>query len=432
MSPRRSNATWPLPSAKPEEVGMSSERLARIVPTLQKYLDRKMVPNLVTIVARHGQIVHFEAQGNMALDGGNPMGKDALFRLFSMTKAIAGVATMICVEEGILNLDDPVSKFIPAFKDPVVRVLDPKGGPEGGRPPAVTVPTVPAEREVTLRDCLRNTTGFATLRRAPMLYLQEYRDAIDEMAWFPNSAKQPGSVREQVEGQAKLPLAFQPGTEFEYHVGYLALGLALEVATGKTLEEFFQERIFKPLGMKDSSFYPPKSKLNRFPICYRPSRRGGDWKLSVFERPEESEKVKGPKTFFGAGGDRGGVVSTAADYVRFAQMLSNGGELDGVRILGRKTVELMTSCHTGPDVHVTMAGAGFGFGMGVGVFEGGGVPRLRSVGTFGWGGAAGTMFFVDPWEDLVAACFTQVMMHRTWPDNNYLEDFEQLVYQALT
>jgi len=233
-----------------------------------------------------------------------------------------------------------------------------------------------------------------------------------------------------VEALAKLPLESQPGTRFEYQVGYPVVGTVLEIVTGKTLEEFYQERIFRPLGMKDTSFYLPRNKLDRFPTLYRPVREDGGWKLSVAEVPETSEKVTGPKTHFEAGGGAGGVLSTAADYTRFAQMLLNGGELDGTRIISRKTVELMTNSHTG-DVPLSIPGPGFGFGMGVGVYLGGGIPIMRSVGTYGWGGAAGTTYFADPKEDLICVCFSQVFMHQVMINNTYQEEFERLVYQSL-
>lgn len=234
-----------------------------------------------------------------------------------------------------------------------------------------------------------------------------------------------------VEALARLPLESHSGTQFEYHVGYPVVGTVIEIVTGKTLEEFYQERIFKPLGMKDTSFYLPRNKLDRFSILYRPVHESGKWKLSVAEKPETSEKVTGPRTYFEAGGGAGGVLSTAADYARFAQMLLNGGELDGVRILGRKTVELMTSSHTGDMLLLPIPGPGFGFGMGVGVYKGGGIPIMRSVGTFGWSGMAGTICFADSREDLICVCFTQVFMHEVMIDNIYQEEFERLVYQAL-
>ncbi len=430
MSPKKSSASWPLPFAEPEEVGFSSERLARIRPALQKYIDKQMVPHLITLVARHGKIVHYESQGYMDLESKKPAPKDTICRLWSNTKPITGVATMICVEEGLLTLDDPVSKYLPAFKNPVVRVLEPRGGPETRRAPMGMTPTVPADREITIRDCLRNTTGLASAARAPIQYLTEFRDILTEAGLLAGPGRTPTNIRKMVEAQAKLPLDFQPGTQFLYHAGYPVIGVIIEMVTGKTLEEFYQERIFKPLGMKDSSFYFPKNKLDRFPTCYRPALEAGKWKLTVAEQPGTSEKVKGPKTYFEAGGGAGGVLSTVADYARFAQMLLNRGELDGVRILGRKTVELMTSDHLG-DVPVALAGPGFGFGIGVGVYKGSTPPLMRSIGSYGWGGAAGTTYFADPKEDLICICFTQVFMHMAMPGNTYQEEFERLVYQSL-
>ena len=432
MSPKKSSTNWPMPLAEPEEVGFSSERLAQICPSLQKFIDKQMVPNIITLVARHGKVVHYEAQGYMDFASKKPATKDTIYRLWSNTKPITGTATMICVEDGLLNLDDPVSKYIPAFKNPMVRVLELTRRPEAGRPVMGMTPTVPADREITIRDCLRNTTGLTTAARAPIQYMTQFRDVLPKTGLLMGPERPSGGIREQVEALAKLPLESQPGTRFEYQVGYPVVGTVLEIATGKTLEEFYQERIFKPLGMKDSSFYLPKNKLDRFPTLYRPVLESGKWKLSIAEKPETSEKVTGSKTYFEAGGGAGGVLSTAADYARFAQMLLNGGELDGVRILGRKTVQLMTSSHTADDVYPTMAGPAFGFGMGVGVYKGGAIPPImRSIGTFGWGGAAGTTCFVDPKEDLVCVCFTQVFMHQVMGDNTFQEDFERLVYQSL-
>jgi len=428
MSPRKASASYPLPMVKPEEVGFSSERLARIGPVMKKYVDRRMVPHIVTLVARHGKLVHYEAQGYLDIDSKKPAGTDTIVRLWSNSKCIAGLATMICVEDGLLTLDDPLSKYIPAFEDPMVLATSVPA--EAPRPTMGAMPTVPAVRGITVRDCLRNTTGMMSQQRVSAQLIAAYRDSVAKMGWLAGPLVAAVSVREMVEAQAKLPLYCQPGTQFEYHVGFLALGLVLEAATGQTLEQFYQERIFKPLGMKDTSFYLLPGRMGQFSTCYRPSRKGGEWKLAVEDRPEDSEKVKGPKTFFGAGGDRGGLLCTVGDYARFAQCLLNGGELDGVRIISRKSVEVMTGNHMAPGVY-PMDGPDFGFGMGVGVYKGGGLPRLRSVGTYGWGGAAGTQYFCDPKEDLIAIIFSQVFMHNMMPGNLYQEDFERLVYQAL-
>jgi CubicO group peptidase (beta-lactamase class C family) len=415
---------WPLPLVEPEEAGMSSERLAKVCPDLQKFIDKQYAPNFVTLVARHGKVVHYEAQGYMDYESKRPATKDTIYRLWSNSKPIAGTAVMICVEDGLLNLDDPVSKYIPAFKNQVVRTELP------GRTLSV-VNTVPVGRDITIRDCLRNTTGLATARRAPLAYLNEYKDAITKSDILISPERPSGTLREVVEALAKLPLESQPGARFEYQVGYPIVGLVLEIVTGKTMEDFYQERIFKPLGMKDASFNMTKDRLDRFPTLYRPVRKDGAWKLEVDEKPEDNPTLAEVKPYYEVGGGGGGVLATAADYARFAQMLLNGGELEGVRILGRKTVELMTSSHTG-DMLIPMEGLGFGFGMGVGVYKGGSeVPILRSVGTYGWSGAAGTIYFADPKEDLIGICFSQVFMHRVMEDNTYQEEFERLVYQSL-
>jgi len=420
---------WPLPFVEPEEVGLSSERLSRIRPALQQFIDDRKDPNFVTMVIRHGKIVHYEAQGYMDFESKKPVQKDTLYRLWSNTKPITGVATMMCLEDGLLELDDPISKYIPAFKNPVVRVLEPPITKEIGRPAtAALIHTIPASREVTIRDCLRNTTGFATAAKAPIHYLTQFSNIFPDRKWIGGAGS---SIEDIVDALAQLPLESHPGTRFEYQVGYPVMGRILEIATGKTLSEFFSERIFKPLGMKDSDFYLTPDKLDRFPTIYQPKQTDGEWNLAVSERPETSEKILGPPTHFGAGGGRGGVLSTVADYARFAQMLLNGGELEGVRILSRKSVELMTSCHTSDDVYMPLAGPGFGFGMGVGVYKGSIPPLMRTVGTFGWSGRSGTNCLIDPWEELIWLCFTQVFEHRTIPGNTPQEDFERLVYQSL-
>ena len=203
------NNNYPLPSASPEEVGMSSQRLAGIRTSLKKFIDKELVPNLVTLVARHGKIVHYEAQGYLDLESKKPATKDTIYRLWSNSKPITGTAVMICVEEGLLSLDDPVSKFIPAFKNQVVRT-------ELGRGTLGGIPTVPVESDLTIRDCLRNTTGLAAARRAPLSYLNMYKDALDRSGLLLSPKKASGTLREVVEAIAELPLESQPGTRFEY------------------------------------------------------------------------------------------------------------------------------------------------------------------------------------------------------------------------
>ncbi len=420
MDQDRSNASSPLPLVEPEEVGVSSQRLKQITPFLQeKYVDQGKLPGLVTMVARHGKIVHFEASGYLDLEAAKPMPLDAIFRLFSNTKPITGVATMILFEEGRIGLDDPISKYLPAFREPRVLSSEP-ADPTSAEDRRLGVHTVPSRREITIRDCLRHTTGLPTPARLPIALLRQYQAVI-----------QAATLRERVDKLAELPLTFHPGDDWEYHIGYPVLGVILEMVAGKTLEEFYAERIFEPLEMHDTSFYLPAEKISRFTTCYRPKWEAAEWRLEAANNPETSEKVLGPKVNFGVGGDQGGLLSTVPDHARFAQMLLNRGELDGVRIISRKTVELMTANHTG-DLCIPSTGPGTGCGLGVGVRTGpGGEPGLRSVGAYGWTGGAATGYFADPEEDLFGICFTQMLGPKTVPDLNHREDFERLVYQAL-
>jgi CubicO group peptidase (beta-lactamase class C family) len=422
-----------LPTIRPEQAGLSSERLARLKPAMQKYIDRKWIPSAVMLVAREGKVVYHEAIGYQDCEKKVPAATDTICRLYSNSKAITGLATMILYEDGKLTLDDPLSKYIPAFKNPKI-VAKPEQVPTDGRGMATMFATVPAKREITLRDCLRNTTGLATPERAPYWFLTQYQDILPETGWdmmiVLDRAPEKGYLH-RAEMYAKLPLITNPGTEFLYHVGYHIVGAIIEIITGKSLEEFYRERIFRPLGMDDTSFYLDKKKLARFSCCYQPIPVKNNWGLGIYDSAETSEKVKGAGKYCGAGGDLGGILSTASDYARFGQMLLNGGELDGVRIISRKSVELMTSSHT-KKLNVPMLGEGFGFGIGLGVYTGASHnPVLRSPGTFGWGGAAGTIFFADPKEKLLAICFTQLFNAKMIPDNNYQEEFERLVYQAL-
>jgi CubicO group peptidase (beta-lactamase class C family) len=416
------SSDWPLPSARPEEVGLSSQRLARIVPGMQKFINMGIIPNAITLVARHGKVVHYQAQGYMDLTEKTPAKTDMICRLWSNSKPIAGVATLICVEDGLVNLDDSVAKYIPAFKNQVVRSAVVKG--KG-------ITTIPAARDMTIRDLLRNTTGLTSPRYAPLAYLKDFAKVVEKSGLLDDPEKVSGTIRHKVEALARLPLEGHPGTQYEYGAGYPTLGVILELVTGKTPEIFYQERIFKPLGMNDTSFHLPLNKIDRYPALYRPVHNFGKWELGIVEKPETSEKVIGLKNYYEPGGGGGGVLSTVADYSRFAQMLLNGGELEGIRILGRKTVELMTANHTG-NLVLPHPGAGFAFGLGVGVYTGTTDPAWRSVGTYGWSGAAGTTFFVDPKEDLMAICFSQIFTHDVNPENTFQAEFERLVYQSLT
>ena len=411
-------ATTGLPAAEPESVGVSSERLARIAAAMQRHIDRRETPGTVTLVARHGRVVHLAAQGTMDIAGSAPMGADTVFRVASMTKPITSVAVLMLYEEGHFFLDDPISRFLPEFKEMSVATGNP---PPGVHIPAHGSATVPALREITVRDCLTHTAGFGANDRA-----------------------RPGpevTIAQTVRELAARPLAYQPGTEWRYGPGHNVAGVLVEAISGQTLEEFFQERIFRPLGMNDSSFYLPEEKLPRFPTLYQAAAQdeATGWKLRESDRPETSAKVRGPKVQFAGGG---GLLTTAADYARFGQMLLNGGELDGVRILSRKTVELLTTNHTG-DLFIYVRGRGYGYGLGVGVrtnlYE---YPAVGSIGTYGWGGATGTYYSADPREGLLVLLFQQVNAAETTTGpvddergpavpRRMGQEVEQFAYQAL-
>ena len=410
-----------LPVGDAAALGFDPQRLARIGPAMQAFVDDGRVPNLVTLVARRGRIVHHHACGVLDLDDDAPAGLDTLFRMWSNTKPIGGVATLVLYERGALTPDDPVAKYLPEYAD--MRVFNPR------EPMA----PVAAKRPITIRDCLTNTTGLADPATMPHFYRQQYRDALATLGWIRSGDEDEGAAdnRERVRAQAKLPLAAQPGERFGYHVGYPLLSAVLEAASGQRLDAFFQDSIFAPLGMKDTAFYLQEGQLPRFGASYVPREVDGKMRLVAMDKAATSEKTVGPQRLFSAGGDGGGVLTTAGDYARFGQMLLNGGVLDGARILGRKTVDMMIGNHTG-DMVIPMTGPGFHWGLGVATYHGRGRPPLiRSAGTYGWGGAAGTTYFADPAEELLGVCLTQVMAHGTMPNNTYQEDFQRLVYQAL-
>ena len=412
-----------LPVGDAAALGFDPQRLARIGPAMQAFVDDGRVPNLVTLVARRGQVVHQHACGVLDLDDDAPAGLDTLFRMWSNTKPIAGVATLLLYERGALTPDDPVAKYLPEYAD--MRVFNPR------EPMA----PVAAKRPITIRDCLTNTTGLADPATMPNFYRQQYRDALTTLGWIRSGDgdEDRGATtnRERVRAQAQLPLAAQPGERFGYHVGYPLLSAVLEEASGQRLDAFFHDSIFAPLGMKDTAFYLQEGQLARFGASYVPREVDGKMRLVAMDKAATSEKTVGPPRLFSAGGDGGGVLTTVGDYARFGQMLLNGGVLDGTRILGRKTVDMMVGNHTG-DMVIPMTGPGFHWGLGVATYHGRGRPPLiRSVGTYGWGGAAGTTYFADPAEELLGVCLTQVMAAGTMPNNTYQEDFQRLAYQAL-
>jgi CubicO group peptidase (beta-lactamase class C family) len=399
-----------LPTATPESQGFSSERLARIAPAIKKEIEKGQYPGAVMLVARHGKVVYFDSVGQLDPAAGKPMTKDAIFRMYSMTKPYTSVAIMMLMEEGKLRVSDPVSKFIPAFAS--LQVSVPVTDPYTGATKYISVPT---EREVTIQDLLRHTSGFVygsqtSNPKVKELYAKENVDWKDQTG------------AEQIERLAKVPLAHQPGSTFEYGLSIDVLGRVVEAISGKTLSEFLQERLFAPLGMKDSAFIVAPDKVARLaqPFATDPATNTPISLLDVTVAQKND-----------AGG--AGSVGTAADYARFLQMMINGGELDGVRLLSPTTVRYMTVDHLGPDIKfsgVTTLPPGTGFGLGFAVRkETGRFEVTGNEGEYYWAGAAGTGFYVDPKDDIVVVWMTQGQPGMARRYDRYL--FKQLVYQAI-
>jgi CubicO group peptidase (beta-lactamase class C family) len=378
-----------LPTAKPQDVGLSATKLAEIEPTVKKFVAGGKVAGVVTIVARKGKVVHFSAVGKRDIAGEKPMTRDTIFRFYSMSKPITSVALMMLVEEGRLNLDDPVSKHLPEFKGGQVFV---KAGKEG---PLLE----PQKREFTIRDLLRHTAGLT--------YGIMGNTEVDTLYRKAGVLSPKDDTKTLVGKLGKLPLAYQPGTRWMYSVGVDVQGRLIEVKSGKSLGEFFRERIFEPLGMRDTAFYVPKVKLARFATNYGPA---GEGKLKVVDDPKTSAFARKPT--FESGG--GGLVSTGPDYIRFCQMLLNGGELDGRRLLKAETVKQMTKNQLPKEAYpisfgvIKRPGIGFGLGFSVVVEKSLLFPSAH-VGEYGWGGAASTHFWISPKDDLAVVVLTQHM-----------------------
>jgi CubicO group peptidase (beta-lactamase class C family) len=388
-----------LPDAKPENVGLSTQRLARIHAMAAKHIDLGDITGSVMLVARKGQIAYVDVQGVMDLESKKPVTRDTLFRIASMTKPVIGTAVMMMLEEGKLRLEDPVSKFIPEFKHMKVAVESEAGG-AAAKPPKFY--TMPAARQITIKDLLTHISGLAS---GPM--------SNSEASKTPR--KPTDTLADYVPRLGATPLEFQPGTRWMYSPGaaFDTLGRIVEIASGMPLDRFLAERVFGPLGMKETTFYPSEAQMPRLITAYSKGERG------LVKDPRQiwmSSKVY----FSGAGG----LMSTVDDYARFAQMLANGGELAGHRLLSPLTVKLMGSAH----VQSTLPGrrAGEGFGLSVRVVQDALAGNHRvSDGAFGWSGAYGTHFWVDQKEGLIA-----VMMIQT-PIGEMRPEFENAVMQAI-
>ena len=366
--------------AKPEEAGLAPERLERIGQVMQKHIAENHIAGAIGLIARRGKIGYFESWGMMDKENGKPMKKDAIFRIYSMTKAVTGVAIMMLYEEGKFALNDPVAKYLPEMGGLKV-AIDKKDPATGTR----SYEVVPAQREMTIRDLLRHTSG---------LDYQGPRDEKGDLMYPKLGVTRPDiTIEEAVKRMGKAPLVHQPGTTWDYSLSIDVLGRLVEVASGQTLDKFFAERIFKPLAMVDTGFHVPEAKWDRFATLYTPNP---DKTIKRSTAPPQ-ESYKQPATLLLGGA---GLVSTTMDYARFVQMMLNGGELDGARILSRKTVELMSADHLG---EMPREGAllpiGYGFGLTFAVNRGPGKNgNIGSEGEYYWGGAAGTRFWIDPKE----------------------------------
>jgi CubicO group peptidase (beta-lactamase class C family) len=388
----------PLPDATPEDVGLSTAGLARLGSVMRGEIERGRVPGAVALVARRGRLAYFESYGRRDPRSPDPMARDSIFRIYSMTKPIVSVAAMMLWEEGRFLLSDPIDKYLPELGRRKVALVH-----------GAEIELVDAERPITIQDLLRHTSGLT----------YEFRGSgpVHKMYMAERIYSRNQSNADQVAALAKLPLLHQPGTKWEYSRSTDVLGRLIEVLSGLTLGEYLQRHIFAPLGMVDTAFYVPAAEHGRLAAAFAkdPDTGAGVQLINVQDVPK-----------FESGG--GGLVSTAGDYARFLQMLLNGGRLDGVRFLSRKTLELMTADHLGsitgaPDLLLP----GYGFGLGFAVRLQPGIAHVPgSVGQYFWGGLAGTTFWVDPAEALFAIMLIQGPGQRDYFRNL----FRDLVYAA--
>jgi CubicO group peptidase (beta-lactamase class C family) len=389
----------PLALAAPEEIGLSSMRLARLGAVMRGEIERGRVPGAVALIARRGRVGFFDSFGQRDAASGAPMPKDAIFRIYSMTKPITSVAAMMLWEEGRFLLNDPIAKYLPELSDLDVAV---ERGPE--------VERVPIERPITIHDLLRHTSGLT----------YEFRGSgpVQKMYLSAKVYRRAQSNADQVATLGKMPLLHQPGTRWEYGRSTDVVGRLIEVLSGQPLSVFFEQHILAPLGMVDTAFHVPQRHHSRLAEAFArdPDSGAAVQLLDVRDAPH-----------FESGG--GGLVSTASDYARFLQMLLDRGTLDGRRLLSRKTIELMTADHLGPVTGAPdLLPPGHGFGLGFAVRLHAGIAHLPgSIGQYFWGGLAGTTFWVDPAEQMFALLLIQAPGRRDY----YRTLFRDLVYAAV-
>ncbi len=401
--------------------GISTARLGRIDQLLKdKYIDTGKIAGALTLVARKGEVAHFSAVGQMDAERAKPMKEDTIFRIYSMSKAITSVALMMLYEEGRFQLDNPVHHFIPEWENLGVWL--------GGAYPNFV--TRRPDRAMNIRDLLSHQSGLT--------YGFHFRNSVDaayrdlEIMGRANLSFPDATLAENIQKMAKLPLVFSPGTQWNYSVSTDVCGYLVEVISGMPFDRYLQERVFGPLRMVDSGFHVPDEKIERFAACYAPTPKGG----RVLQDDPQTSPYRQPATLFSGGG---GLVSTARDYFRFTQMVANGGVLDGVRLLSRKTVDLMRINHLpgGVDLaavspmgqfsEATTMGTGFGLGFSV-LLDTAKAQISGSVGQYQWGGAASTAFWIDPVEEVVLVFMTQLLPSSTYP---FRRELQVLVNSAI-
>lgn len=389
---------------KPESVGLSEERLSRIHDTIQRHIDAGNICGAVTLVARRGRVAHLQAHGLMDIESKKPMAKDAIFRIFSMSKPVAGAAIMILLEQGKVRLNDPVSKFIPELKGMKVAVAEERrAGTPPSEPPRYY--TIPSSREITIQDLLTHVSGLGSGPASAA----ETRKLFEGL----NTS----TLATIIPRYASTPLDFQPGSRWSYSAlaGFDTLGRVVEVASGSTFDQFLKQNLFSPLGMNTTAFHPGDSNWPRVVSAYH--RDSG--RLQKVQNPN---RLQSKSYFSGAGG----LVSTAEDYAQFGMMLAAGGQLNGKRLLSPKTVELMASAFVPDSLQGRQPGRAYGLSVQV-VTDPIRAGYRVSPGSFGWDGAYGTHFWVDPKENLVGI----MMIQTDNPDRQLDRDLENAVMQAI-
>ncbi len=406
-------------SARPERVGLSGERLARVDSHWKRrYLDPGKIAGALTLVWRRGELAWLSPVGLMDRERGRPMREDTIFRIYSMTKPVTSVALMMLHEHGHFQLDDPVHKFLPGWRE--LRVFEAGAHPQ--------FQTRRAERPLTIRHLLTHTSGLS--------YGFQFRSPVDaayrELSLGVLDRRFPGDLEAFTDLLPTLPLEFSPGDAWTYSVATDVCGRLVEVMSSEPFPEYLRRHVFEPLGMLDTGFHVPPVERDRFAACYQRVSR----EAVLLDDPETSRYVREAPPRFCSGG--GGLVSTAADYLRFCRMLLNGGELDGVRLLGPRTLRLMTSNHLprGADLsevarglfsEVGYTGTGFGLGFSIGL-DPVAAGHAGSVGEFAWGGAASTIFWIDPREELIVIFLTQLMPSTSF---DFRGQLRSIVYGAV-